>query len=115
MKYRKKPIVIDAEPYHEGLEDGWKVYFSGNGDIYERSFIKKQDADYFIKNDIGLSYVNDDDRNYGNLIYETPVPIIKTLEGYMDIKYTDYIITGVRGERYPCKKAIFEETYEQAK
>ena len=25
----------------------------------------------------------------------------------------DYIIRGVRGEFYPCKKNIFEETYEE--
>ncbi len=25
----------------------------------------------------------------------------------------DWIITGVRGERYPCKPEIFEETYER--
>ena len=25
----------------------------------------------------------------------------------------DYIITGVQGEKYPCKPDIFEETYEQ--
>lgn len=24
----------------------------------------------------------------------------------------DYIITGVHGEKYPCKPDIFEETYE---
>lgn len=35
-----------------------------------------------------------------------------TLEGRMDIKKNDYIITGIKGERYPCKKDIFEETYE---
>ena len=26
----------------------------------------------------------------------------------------DYIITGVRGEQYPCKPDIFEQTYEPA-
>lgn len=25
----------------------------------------------------------------------------------------DYIITGVKGERYPCKQDIFEETYDK--
>ena len=38
---------------------------------------------------------------------------IETLEGVMHASVGDYIITGVRGERYPCKPGIFEETYEE--
>ena len=37
--------------------------------------------------------------------------IIHTLEGDMKASVGDYIITGVRGEQYPCKPDIFEETY----
>ena len=40
--------------------------------------------------------------------------IIKTLEGEMAGFPGDYIITGVRGEQYPIKADIFEETYERA-
>ena len=36
---------------------------------------------------------------------------IKTLEGEMSCEFGDYIIKGVKGEFYPCKKEIFEETY----
>lgn len=39
--------------------------------------------------------------------------IIHTLEGDMKASVGDYIITGVRGEQYPCKPDIFEETYSQ--
>ena len=38
--------------------------------------------------------------------------IIHTLEGDHRADIGDYIIRGVRGEFYPCKKDIFEETYE---
>lgn len=38
--------------------------------------------------------------------------IIPTLEGDMKANEGDYIITGVNGERYPCKPDIFEKTYE---
>ncbi len=38
---------------------------------------------------------------------------IDTLEGKMQAKAGDYEIIGVRGERYSCKKYIFEETYEE--
>ena len=37
---------------------------------------------------------------------------IKTLEGIMSFKAGDFIITGVKGEKYPCKREIFLETYE---
>lgn len=37
---------------------------------------------------------------------------IYTLEGVMHASVGDYIITGVRGEQYPCKPDIFLETYE---
>lgn len=41
--------------------------------------------------------------------------IIHTLEGDMKASVGDYIITGVTGERYPCKPDIFEKTYEKVK
>lgn len=37
--------------------------------------------------------------------------IIHTLEGDMKAEINDYIIKGVKGEFYPCKPDIFEETY----
>lgn len=36
---------------------------------------------------------------------------IDTLEGTMTASVGDYIIKGVKGEFYPCRKDIFEETY----
>lgn len=38
--------------------------------------------------------------------------IIKTLEGWMTVTPGDWIITGVKGEQYPCKPDIFAATYE---
>lgn len=37
---------------------------------------------------------------------------IFTLEGTMFGDVGDWIITGIEGERYPCKPDIFEATYE---
>ena len=39
--------------------------------------------------------------------------VIQTLEGEMVISKGDYIIKGIKGEYYPCKPDIFEETYER--
>ena len=38
---------------------------------------------------------------------------IDTLEGEMTFHGGDYIIKGVKGELYPCRRDIFEETYEE--
>ena len=38
-----------------------------------------------------------------------------TLEGTMNVKPGDWIITGVAGERYPCNPDIFEATYDAVK
>lgn len=37
---------------------------------------------------------------------------IETLEGVMHASPGDWIIKGVKGEYYPCKPDIFEQTYE---
>lgn len=39
--------------------------------------------------------------------------IIPTLEGDMGAMNGDYIIRGVDGEFYPCRRDIFEKTYEK--
>ncbi len=39
--------------------------------------------------------------------------VIETLEGSMTADIGDWIITGVKGEKYPCKPDIFEMTYER--
>lgn len=39
--------------------------------------------------------------------------IIHTLEGDMKANPGDFVITGIRGEKYPCKPDIFWKTYEE--
>jgi len=41
--------------------------------------------------------------------------MIRTLEGLLRADVGDWIITGIRGEQYPCKPDIFEKTYEEVK
>jgi hypothetical protein len=43
----------------------------------------------------------------------TEVTLIETLEGTMRAEVGDWIITGVEGERYPCKPSVFAATYEE--
>jgi len=52
---------------------------------------------------------------HGGLPDCLPSPHVHTLEGPLHVSNGDYIITGVKGERYPCKPDIFSLTYELAK
>lgn len=92
MKYRKKPVVIDA------------VQFNGRNVGEIEVFIGKK-----LKT-----------RVFSDAAYEAGVaaPLfeidIETLEGVMTASPNDYIIKGVKGEFYPCKPDVFEQTYEKA-
>lgn len=46
-------------------------------------------------------------------ISKSVLGIILTLEGQFYVCPGDWIITGVKGEYYPCKPDIFEATYEK--
>ena len=89
MKYRKKPVVIEAFRYGMDSRPDW--------------FDTK-----VTSNDI-ITYVGTDIRDSSEYYCE-----IKTLEGIMRGNCGDYIIKGVQGEVYPCKPDIFEMTYELA-
>jgi len=92
MKYRKKPIVIDAFKYDGDLINSvgkyyvpkWAEEASENGVIFFHS-TNTSPSEMFIK----------------------------TLEGEMMVTVGDYVIKGVNGEIYPCKPDIFEKTYDK--
>ena len=37
---------------------------------------------------------------------------IETLEGIMSYKKGDAVITGIKGEKYACRRDIFDQTYD---
>lgn len=50
----------------------------------------------------------------GVLVAEDGTRYIETLEGRMVVSLGDWVITGLTGERYPCKPHIFDASYESA-
>jgi hypothetical protein len=77
MKYRKKPVVIDAVQWFKfGDHPAVKQPTKFTGDVVK---------------DGG---------------------IIPTLEGWHAVSPGDWIITGIKGEHYPCKPDIFYISYE---
>lgn len=103
MKYRKKPIVIDAVRFERGMEDKMVIEFGPAPILWNKpeaaARAEKMGWDAIENTDGSFSYMK---------------PVIETLEGQMACSPGDYIITGVKGERYPCKPDIFEATYELA-
>ncbi len=93
MKYRKKPVVIEA------------VEWVGN---YEREMF-----DFLTNNTKMNCYMEAEGENF--YIDHSRVEhglIIRTLEGEHIATVGDFIIKGVNGEFYPCKPDIFHKTYE---
>jgi len=65
--------------------------------------------------DVALHFINGDviaGFNNGEFPEDDCYINIKTLEGTMIALEGDWIIKGVKGEFYPCKPDIFEETYQ---
>ena len=86
MKFRKKPIVIEAKQLTKSN------YMS----------VKRR--------------INGDDSSNPAYLGSGNISIgIHTLEGEMRADIGDWIIKGVKGEFYPCKPDIFEATYEEVK
>ena len=99
MKYRKKPVVIEAVKiiYAEMLSNGPEHSpFAEMTPWIEASITSGV-----------LSLSTKGARDYA-------VIEIKTLEGTMEATPGDYLIRGIKGELYPCKPDIFDATYESA-
>lgn len=84
MKYRKKPVIIEAIQFTDGGAYPQIVKFMGDTKPTMQ----------------------------GNADLECRL-VIPTLEGDHIANKGDWIIKGVKGEFYPCKPDIFEMTYEQ--
>lgn len=90
MKYRKKPIVIEAMQFDGTNFDAIYEWSNPSGSVLKAHVLlwgtgKGEDAQY--------------------LAVETPEGTVKAGVGA-------YIIKGVRGEFYPCRPDIFAKTYE---
>jgi hypothetical protein len=102
MKYRKRPVIIEAIQWIGTGKNIVDVYnFLENKNVSSGIDVEPEGKNFYIQFDNGTCQL-------GSLI-------IKTLEGDMKANIGDYIIKGVNGEYYPCKPDIFEKTYEEVK
>ena len=106
MKFRKKPVIIEATQWFE------------NGDHpqdYSTEEQKRQGWEgevvrYYRTPDLDGQTIC---KHCGEIMHNHGW--IDTLEGGHIVCPSDWIITGVKGEHYPCKPDIFETTYEKFK
>ncbi len=110
-QYRKKPVVIEATRWFKNGDhplDGVDMEApDGIGGIYKR--IEGLVVRFFRHPD-----VPGENRCRHTLCDRTMHEHgwIDTKEGGHIVCPGDWIITGVQGERYPCKPDIFEVTYD---
>lgn len=99
MKFRKKPVVIEAfqmtlerrisnSEWPNWMHKAWQLDRKVPGSLYPTEPV--------------IGYAG---TRYGTLS-------IGTLEGEHLVSFGDWIIQGVKRELYPCKPDIFEQTYE---
>lgn len=89
VKFRKKPVVIEAMPFFTNLQDDKACM---NAICIWINKGRGADAFHAWHNGTNI--------------------FIPTMEGQMTANCGDWIIQGVQGEFYPCKPDIFEATYE---
>lgn len=103
-KYRKKPVVIEATQWFK------------NGDHPDDN-VGPIDKKFTVEGNVVRYYRNAADegerkcQHCGARMHEHGW--VDTLEGGLSVCPGDWIITGVKGERYPCKPDIFEATYDK--
>jgi hypothetical protein len=101
-KFRKKPVVIDATKWNShGDHSAVEVYGYRRSGAHPMglSICAKCKGDMHMK--------------LGQHVLHTH-GWVDTLEGGLIVCPGDWIITGVKGEHYPCKPDIFAMTYEPA-
>lgn len=103
------------------FEPSWLEIRKPTGEIYCRSVYPFVTFDIKSGDSIPVADCKDDDlfQDYASIMrWPKRIPlaigIVETLEGNMIASPGDWIITGVAGEKYPCKPDIFEKTYEPA-
>lgn len=86
-KFRKKPVVIEAMQYTDSIPSNHRLK-DWAGDELNWVWGTRKDGS------VG------------------PMIRLETLEGGIFAVPGDWIVKGVKGEFYPCKPDIFEQTYD---
>ena len=112
MKYRKKPVVIDAVRWNGeqlGLTNGVTPDCDPNhGERLDKADWMPPVKTVWFKAEDPIGVAVGEVHRQGDSL------LIGTLEGVHRANPGDYILRGVKGELYPCREDIFKMTYEPA-
>lgn len=92
--YRKKPVEIEAQQFHPDRRP-WPVGVFAHTYATQCTMCHDSTWDHECNGSVKIDGYR-----------------IKTLEGVAVVTPGDWIITGIKGEKYPCKPDIFAATYE---
>lgn len=99
MKYRKRPIEVEAEQF---LSLAWHQRTPhSEGSPLNAICVAKDRTTAEIRAE------EDGPQPF------TPLPHVHTLEGFLTVSDGDWIVRGIQGEHYPVKPDIFQYTYER--
>jgi len=108
-KFRKKPVVVEATQWFKSGDHPndrcEEFYTSASGTFMGEGKVVRY---YRRPDDPGVRKCDHCQRIMHDHGW------IDTLEGGHVVCPGDFVITGVKGERYPCKPDIFAATYDAA-
>ncbi|MBU2648527.1 hypothetical protein KKI24_27720 [bacterium] len=95
-KFRKKPVVIEAHQWNKQKDHGQVEPWMHDPNLQPQMINGEVNAK--------CKQCGHKMKDHGR---------VSTLEGWHIVCPGDWIIKGVKGEFYPCKPDIFEQTYEE--
>jgi hypothetical protein len=105
MKYRKKPVVIDATQWFKNGDHPKDYASAAEAAADYEGLVVRRFRHPEVPGETQCKHCGQTMHVHG---------WIDTLEGGHIVCPGDWIITGVKLEHYPCKPDIFEQTYEAA-
>lgn len=109
MKYRKKPVVIEATQWFKNGDHPLDTDERFRDGVYKEQLLEGKLVRYFRHPSVPG---NQNCKHCSNAMHDHGW--IDTLEGGHIVCPGDWVITGVKGEHYSCKPDIFAATYEPA-
>lgn len=101
MRYRKKPVVIDA------------IQWTGINVQEVMNWAAEMVLKFKKDSEPGKIVVEESTKINFDLTAKPHIKMtISTLNGDMAVDHGEFILCGVQGEIYPCKSDIFEATYD---
>lgn len=108
MKFRKRPVIIEATQW----------FTNGDHPLDNCELLRSREGIDFLSEGKVVRYYRRPDGSWnrncqkcGNIMHLHGW--IDTLEGGHIVCPGDWIITGVKGEMYPCKNEVFKAAYEE--